>query len=409
MRGFGFNKFNYSLWLRVSVRAILLLLVLAACDLNPPLTVGKTEAPKGSNNNNGPQKQFYTVVLEKQNDSDGVTVSLKNVRSLSKDAAQMGHEFFEVVFLYNMGTTGSPDYKTARVSWDLGYPTGIGGVYRTADGTDYSGLTDKPAGGMGSAVMFVGKKDKTLLGVGRLAFVDGAAGATITSESKTVTFEVAALKAGVSYTAANSSFLTNALTTGSAVSVPGTSIESGIKVHQKEFPLFKLAKNSVTLAEYTFALEGGLPWSTFQNRLVRVPLSPATVERRDPRYLITDGHYQISSYLVNDYKTVIKMTNNYPNDSSLLDNPPPPAAAYFENPVQFEFNTAATLDGHVFALVFSVPVYALNGADGSGGNKAIVWNIRPGYDQYWLDLDDGRGGTGGAVFIGTGNVAGYLP
>jgi len=333
-------------------------------------------------------KKQYTVYLQQRN-NDVIGIG---TRALSKEAAQMGHEFFEVVFVYNNNGT----IHTARTSWELGNPSGLSGVYRTQAGVPYGGVNANPANNTGSAVIFVGKKDKTLLGIGRLTLVDGVAGTTINNQTQSVTFEVAALKAGASFTASASSFLTDTNALGT-VSTANTVIAQDIYIQfpHKLFPLYKLAQNAsatparyLTNGRYTFDI-------THSGSIVRA--GKGMWEKRKPRYLITEGLYQYSSYLVEDNETVVTMTNNQSA-----------APAPFDNPLAFTFDTTNTIDGSVFALAFSVPVYALSGATGSAGEKAAMWYIRPGFGTHLFDTDDGEGGLGGSVFIGTGNVKDYL-
>jgi len=340
-----------------------------------------------------PEKKLYTVYLQQPN-NDVIGIG---TRALSRDTAQMAHEFFEVVFVYNNNGT----IHTARTSWELGNPTGLGGVYRTQGGVQYNGVSASPTVNTGSAVIFVGKKDKTLLGIGRLSLVDGVSGTTLTTQSQSVTFEVAAIKAGASFNAGGSSFLTdfNALGT---VNAANTAIEGDIYIQfpQKLFPLYKLAQSAstarfVTNGRYSFSLDNGQPWSTYSGSIIRA--GKGMWEKRKPRYLITEGLYQYSSYLVEDNETVVAMTNNQTA-----------APAAFDNPLAFTFDTTSTIDGSVFALAFSVPVYALSGTTGSTGEKAVVWYMRPGFGTHLFDTDDGNGGLGGSVFIGTGNVKKYL-
>jgi hypothetical protein len=387
------------------------LFALFSCVVDPPPVV-ETPLPV---DNTAPQKQYYTVYLKPPN-NDVIGIG---TRALSKDIAQMGHEFFEVVFIYNNnGTT-----HTARVSWELGSPSGLAGVYRGANGgtgADYSGMTATPAVNSGSAVIFVGKKDKTLLGIGKLSMVDGVAGALITSRTETVTFEVAALKAGVSATndlpdKTNSSFWTDT-TGGLAVSAANTVVETDIFIHNplRVFPLFKLAPNAeaptrfVTHAQYTFGFESETTnpsLATYWGAVIRA--GKGMWEKRVPRYLITNGLYQYSSYLVQDKETTVTMTNNQTVGDVFVSNPPNPLTD--GNPLTFTFDTTNTIDGSVFALAFSVPVYALSSTTGAGGDKAVMWYLRPGFDTFLFDLDDGKNGPGGAIFIGTGDVASYLP
>jgi hypothetical protein len=61
------------------------------------------------------------------------------------------------------------------------------------------------------------------------------------------------------------------------------------------------------------------------------------------------------------------------------------------------------MDGRVFAFSFQIPVYPLTNADSRA--SGFTWYLRPGYDPYRDDLDDGMGGSGGAILIGTGTFA----
>jgi len=122
-------------------------------------------------------------------------------RALTYENAQAFHDYFEAVFYH-------PDTQTvARAVWDIGVTPELRGVYRTTEGIDYSYITSEAVttADEGCAVLFVGSKaDKTLLAVGKLSGVDGTPGdTTIDLNTKSVTFEVDALKAGVNTNAAN--------------------------------------------------------------------------------------------------------------------------------------------------------------------------------------------------------------
>jgi hypothetical protein len=388
-KGCSMKKYTFALLL-------FMLFVLVSCDM----IFMEPEAPAvNGGDDNGP---YYKTFMLKPANNDVIGINTaSSVRSLSKDNALMGYDFFEAVFVYNNG--GS--YITSRTSFDID-SFGAIDIYRTQAGINYSGVTGTPANGAGSAVMFVGKGgDKTLLGVGRLSHVDGAAmPAVINNQTKTVTFEIHALKAGVSRPASASSFRTysnSGMTTENTVISPDTG-SAAIYVHERTFPLFYLTVNGTTYAQYTFGFEGSTPWSTYSGSIIQAAAGTSQnplFYKRFPRYPIRNGLFQYSSYLVQDYDTVVAMLNNGTGN----------VGSAFQNPVQFSFNTTSTKDGTVFALVFRVPVYALSGTTGRDGTPAVTWQIRPGWGDFWLDLDDGAGGPGGAVLIGTGDVAGYLP
>jgi len=374
-------------------------------------------------------------------------------RALSLPNAQSSHDFFEAVFIY-----GNPGGQTiARATWEIGESPQLRGVHRTSAGIDYGFVTNAGrTGNEGAAVLFVGTKaDKTLLALGRLVEVNGSTGTTINSNTVSVTFEVAALKAGVSSSPSNpsNSFFTNYLRgsnsgTESNIDAANTLIENNIYIHyagKKLYPLFKINNthdasngggNPVTWGRYNFAVEsspGAVKPTYFDDYKTGIVLAGGyNCETRNPRYPITNGLYQYSSFLVQDIKTTVQLES--PNNAKI--NPPYPpgqVGAYdpvnspsmFANPVRFRFNNTLRLDldenGYVFALVFEIFVYNLTagrtstqsvifGIDGKPINESPVkWRISPGYGEKWLDLDDGTSGEGGAIFIGSGNVFQWLP
>jgi hypothetical protein len=133
------------------------------------------------------------------------------------------------------------------------------------------------------------------------------------------------------------------------------------------------------------------------------------LEKRYPRYLITNGLYQQSSFLQQDCKTSVEMES--PNN--LLGGAP--NGTPFANPVRFKFDTSAFDDGvaeqgWVFALAFEIYVHNLSVLPAAlDGPAAERWRISTGSGTKWLDLDNGSGGDGGAIFIGVGSVFQWLP
>ena len=355
-----------------------------------------------------------------------VPVSEQN-RALGKELAIAGHDYFEVAFWHPRSVTSlSPNGTIARASWELREAAGISGVFRTETGIDYGFVSDFNSGGPlsadeGAAILFVGKKiDKTLLAIGKLVDVfnegdpDGLPPSTIvTAKTVSVTFAVDALKCGVIFpetqnsgswvTPAGSSFLTAAKDSGGGytdVSAPNTEVTI-FNIAGKDFPLFKLVENKIVKAQYTFDVTSSASFDDYSGGIILA--GEASFGKRQPRYPIKNGEFQSYSLRLDD-RTEIAPVNNNPGTGY----DPVLAPAALENPLLFEFNTAGTLNGSVFALVFEAPVYPLS-ADGDPG----TWYMRASYDSYFLDLDDGKGGTGGAVLIGTGEIvaggsSGYL-
>jgi hypothetical protein len=373
---------------------------------------------------------------------NGTTPVLQNEsRALSRDLAMAGHDYFEVAFWHPRTDT------IARASWGMRDAAGISGVYRTSGGINYGFVSDNSTpsanaatpltNAQGAAILFVGKKtDKTLLAVGKLVAVDngsgnitvGPAATTITADTISITFQVDALKSGVvspvglnypttgpNHTAiANSSFMTASKGSNHHdVSAVNTDVRS-YTIGGLTFPMFKLTESILEMCgEYTFRIQSDVPPSKAgfdaytggiilaQNRLDGK--GAVYAEKKQPRYPMQGEEFQGYSLRL-DGRTEITPINNF-----MPHAPGPFAGEPFQNPVRLCFNTAYTDNGSTFALVFWVPVYPLRmpgglAVDGSPGPAPGMWVIRPSYDSYALDLDDGRGGTGGAILINTGEI-----
>ena len=328
-------------------------------------------------------------------------------RAMTKDLAVLGHDFFEIAFFH-------PDTNTiARAAWEKGHPANIIGVYRTESGINY-GYVDPGAlaASQGAAILFVGKRsDKTLLGVGKLINVDDGNGnkgnTLITDKSVSVTFSVAAFNAGANLDKTVSSFWTATASASpgnpSNAAIPDNTEVSNAMIGSEFFPLYRLPQNVGDIrAQYRFAVSGPDNFDDFYKAGILLANAGGSLKLNEsnnyhltPRYLLSDGQYEEPSvlYWQHDNNTVLTMMNN-------TSYSPPPVN--FQNPVEFRFNTNGTADGSIFAFAFEIPVYPLSNYDNRG--QGNFWYIRPGYDSYIYDLDSGRGGTGGALLIGTGNV-----
>jgi len=427
---------------RVFVFALVLALVaaFASCNLNPK--PGGNDASRNNDDDGGSSPRelprYVTLRLadygEYENDTIGITYSptantrrdsRSESRALTHDNAVASHDFFEAVFYFQGNGT------VARAAWDIGVTPELRGVYRTAGGINYNSVTP---GGQGSAVLFVGSKaDKTLLAIGRLTEVDGVQGTTtINLNTKSVTFEVTAIKAGVApdqASLANTSFRTYR-SYNVSTNVPGiesTTILPGIylnHLNRKEFPLFKLGRtgetpNQENYGAYTFFVNAPGYYSTnFDAYAAGIVLAGERhYEARNPRYPITNGLYHYSSELVQDLNMThggqLDMMNNnqrlVDGYNPLLEDGTSNARKPFINPVVFKIDTSPSQDGSVFALTFEIFVYNLTARPTTLDNSdPVKWRISTGAGTTWLDLDDGSGGNGGAVFLGSGNVAAYL-
>ena len=438
-----------------SLVVLLLTVFFVSCGMNPIPEQGDTSR---GGDDGGSRLEFpRTVTLrladdgEYENDTIGVsmgnTVSSprRQSRALSYEDARSSHDFFEAVFYYPGNNT------IARAVWEIGEIPQISGVYK-GNGVNYGNISRSPPGGQGSAVLFAGTMDdKTLLAIGQLVNtteVDAAGtevptnGTTINAATRSVTFEVAALKAGTDFNAADSSFKTNFRQSPNGdVNAGNTVIYNDIFIHyngKKPFPFFMLnrltgpgdghgdpgpgnpipAGNTLTKGEYTFKIidDSG---TTFTDYAAGIILAGGyNFEVRNPRYIIASGLYQYSSIFVQDLRNgLIDMTNNKVAVSA-APNPSDPVSSYspFLNPVTFEFTTTNSPNGSIFALVFEIfvnnltPRFTTAASPTDDNYKPVRWRISPGVGTKWLDLDDGSGkdSEGGAILLGSGDVRAWL-
>ena len=434
--------------------AILISLLLTCVPLGPP----------------DDYEEYEDVYTDVEYSPDGSTVTIyldgsapvRQSRALTKSLAILGHDLFEVAFQY--GST------VARTVWETGHAAGVSGVARNVNySRAYSSGVTIPAG-EGAAILFVGKKsDRTLLAVGKLAMVDDkplysyneTTGVEtpitpvplITSETKTVTFAVAALRAGVSSSAGSSSFKTNSkapTNTNGPVNTANTDV-GNVLIGRRPFPLFNVDPAHTggrnVLGQYQFEvvtnttgttttdfeqyyrrgiLQKSVTYPNGTEAPARAPevltypfledvtggTPPTTRDRyRIPRYPIGGGAYEtLFSYDIQVYAGVDENTSpHFQSQTSgtrvqVTNVTAGNANLPFNNPVEFTIGpTLSGMDGRIFAFSFQIPVYPLTNADNRA--SGFSWYLRPGYDPYRDDLDDGVGGSGGAILIGTGTFA----
>jgi len=360
--------------------------------------------------------KFVTVYLGVPEDAPEPELSKSTSRAMTADTARMGFDFFEVVFY----AYGAP----AKRYWEVGQRVYIYDVYSTPSGIDYSRheFADAYAPSGNAAILFAGRKrDKTLLAVGKVYSVDDEPGALVKSSSSYVTFELFPLKASVSYKAELSSF-TMAYDTDQPVGVDNTLIVEAL-IGGKSFPLYKLPEGKASVqAEYRFELEGA-EWDDFSGGIIvgsvfddsKGSIESGSVLVRNPRYPAGAGNYWYALYPM-DLTTEVKMLNNQKPGWTA------------ENPVKFEFNTeestkqkakASASEIGLFTLAFRIPVRPLLPAEGVGfisptddneGEFApetgdeIMWFIRPAYQSYYYNIDNGADSTGGGVLMGVFDI-----
>jgi len=298
-------------------------------------------------------------------------------RALSSDLAKMGHDFFEVVFWD--GT------NVARASWEIGASASVRNVPRSVN---YSTVNPAAANGtVGAAALFIGRKtDLTLLAVGALSGTDNTSSTTINNNTRTVTFSVAALEAGVSSTPTQSSFLTATGDTATyTILNAANTLVDPITLGLRNYPMFTLpAPNDSTTvnAEYTINFAASADY----NAAIRVAAT-GSVERRTPRYLTNNGYLYVNDEFLNR-NTTVAMTNNT-------------TSGVFGNPITFTFTTTNVTATGVFSFYFVIPVIAVtNSVLSAGVDTAKTWYIRPGYGTNLFDLDNGNGGSGACILMG---------
>jgi len=334
-------------------------------------------------------------------------------RSLSNPIARLGHDFFEVTFLYKAdNNTPNPNYIIARASWELGEPAGINGVYRSGSVNYYDGTKANPVdvatldAGNGLAVLFVGRRtDRTLLAVGTLNEIDGVSVATnynITPNTKKVSFAVNAFQASVNNTYDLSSFQIPANPSSNPpIPAQETQLKS-IKVGGDMFPYFLLPMNVTASASYTVGFSSATHGYSFYQPAI-IYAGGALCRNLKPHYTLPPSQ---------DYDTV-QEESRYgwnPNVRVSITSPtdiPPTAGSPFSGTVGFSIQTMGE-NKVIISLTFQIPVYAVTASSDSAGNTPVQWQIKPAYNQYYEELDNGdiTKGNGGAVLIGIGDIEG---
>jgi len=360
----------------------------------------------------------YTNV-EYSEDGSSVTIYMDGSapvpanRALDKTLAQMGHDFFEVTFLYNDNGT----YRIARASWELGEPAGISDVYRTVAGVNYCNATNPlgatttgiPAANEGLVVLFVGRKsDKTLLAVGKLsAVVDGAGVSTfpnISSSTKKVSFDVNALRAGVSknYTTTYNSFRILTPSIGSEPVNPQRSQLSTTRFGNKDIPYYNLPVSVTATASYTFYVTAtGTSYADYEPAIKYA--GGALCWNIEPYYTLPR-----SLELSGTYPGAYKVRSQYEHSSGVsivMTYPTGAGGAPFNGTANFTIVTT-TFAPSVCALTFEIPVYAVykRTSPVPGETEPVGWKIKPGYNGYYEEIDTGLSENGGAVLIGIGEL-----
>jgi hypothetical protein len=376
---------------------------------------------------------------------DGTKVpASQSQRAMTTDLAIMAFDYLEVVFdSRGIGIGGG----IARTAWEIGQPAGISGVYR-----DTSYAYNNPPATAAIAAIFVGKKDgKTLLGVGKLKEVYDA-GATpgtptsadfITSDTVSITFEVEAIKTGLTAGLEAATTPAGAKTATSIGNIEATSfkffeafesdgatsisdypgnatngydtdnsrrsgIGSGVAKSSTAYPIYILPTeiSSTTVATYTFYGAAVTYADIIRHYDGRNDVKIIT--QRVPRYLANSKHwFPPNEYVVNS--DVVKLfpdtatvtgwgSSPYTSNGFDIDANDP-----FQNKIELLFTTTAVYG--VFSFNLEFPVYCITKLGSTnGGPPGVKWYIRTGLDSELHSLDDGLG-RGGSVFMSIGSAA----
>jgi hypothetical protein len=384
--------------------AILISFLLTCIPLGPPDDNEDFVLPEFTDVEYSPDGSSVTIYL------DG-SAPVRHSRALSRDLAVLGHDLFEVSFYHQSSGT------MVRAVWETGQAAGISGVVRGVNYNRTSSYGTTIPSTEGAALLFVGKKsDRTLLAVGSLTSttnIDGTPGAatTITPTTRSVTFSVAALRAGVSDARGPSSFKTDAIGNGSTendysrAETLNTDVFL-VTIGNEPFPLFRMDEDAVggqwIHGRYYFEVVTGVNDfdNIYRNGIIKKDnievVFPDEPSLRIPRYPNRVGAkvWETSTSSIINKLEVDETTGVTANNTA---NGIPLPYPY----VEFKIGqTQHIMDGKVFAFSFQVPVYPISSA--GGRDTGFSWYLRPGYDSFNMDLDDGREGTGGAILMGTG-------
>jgi len=305
-------------------------------------------------------------------DGNGVNIP-KAQRAMSAANATMAFDYIEVIFIAN-GTT-------VREQWELGQSAGVSGITR---GIDYAWSAGSTASGP-VALLAVGQKsDKTLLGIGNIKEVDGAAGTKINTGTKSVTFYIEAIKTGLVATGdspANTSDSFDFVSSGSTKPEWTRAGHSArFTLGDSSYPAYFLPGENDSIQNAKYEFFGATATFAQQIRLSNTTTPYVYIERRPPRYM-DGGRYM---WLKNDY-IASNTTVTLGTYTSTAGSPLVPV-------IPLVFTSKGT---GIFSFYIEIPVYILT------NTNAVAWRIRTGLRSELYSLDDGRS-NGGCVLMGVG-------
>ena len=374
--------------------AALLALSMISCEL----------APSGS-----PGIDSSTLFAQYSADGSRVTLNLdgfgdtESGRALSRPLAQEAYDFLEVVFMSNDGAND----VIARASWEKGKAMSITGVWRgtSADPVNYfttGGATVSDT--VGNAVLFVGRKagnDLILLAVGKIIEIDGvpvSTAATISPDTKNVTFGLAALTCNTIFTSDSPN------TGGSFAANPAADItisQLNVVSGRPDITLYQLtttvpvAPKNIT-ATYTLGSSGGtiLPIADMIPAIIAdVSTSPPVVGGWTEGFKLTEPLYLLPNGETRGFNAYKPALVSGAIGTAVTDDTAIPSA------IPIDITVPIGAEG-VTSFFFSIPVVAITKDDSTAAIPipAKKWLVRPGIDVYHLD-DGTANSVGSAIFI----------
>jgi len=319
----------------------------------------------------------------------GTPSGAKNARALSQALADVSFEVFEVVF-YDGAIV-------ARATWELGSSVSLKNVTR---GVDYISVDpdDTSAANMGAAVLFAGRKNGTLLAVGKITAINDDAvstAAVVDLNTVSITFGLAALVGDADnfvITEPAAPPTTDMKNVGvflgtniSPANYKGYILRPGITNFAATYTLASSA-NSFPIADIAPAIR---MISDTGNAAIAKPITPRILLPMSKHGEIDGEPAMLSATVAAAY------TATSANNQELIDSDPDDGPGDPNLQINLTINSGA--NNGVIALYFQIPVYAIVRTTSQDGVAANTWYIRPGYNYNYLSI--GANGTGGSVLI----------
>jgi len=324
-------------------------------------------------------------------------------RALTDTIAMVAADRYEVAFYYadDPDNTGEPgiNAQVYRSSW-TNTQQGNLWVQTSPDGINYA------ANGNG-AILFAGFSDGTLLAIGELSGVNGAAGATtITDDSRTVTFALTPLNNDIyGLEAAGSPDPTGATFKLTAHDGPADwdihlnggggsfTVFKRIPINGFAYPFFNLPQNAVFQASY---------WIDFGG------VTSGIVTAGHPEVFtafigeVTDYHAAMTSGI-----SVLGTFNISTGTPNVVYSPDALSPLPMLEPFLLELTTF--IHSGLITIRIEIPVHAWNNDPGWNQQAGLQniqpgkWYVRGGIANTTLDMGIDQHSTGGSILLGIGD------